>query len=87
MDNVNFISTFNNPNPYILFSVKEEVDVRKGNFSFIVKNKKKELPKLFFIDLKVYQKDGTKEQNSKESLQTISSAIQVSLKALVLFYV
>ena len=46
-----------------------------------------ELPKIFFIDLDVYQKNCTEEQNHKESLQAISSVIQVSLKGLASFYV
>src|SRR3989442_15346688 len=71
----------------ILSSIKEEMDARKGNFSFITKNKKKELSKVFFIDLDVYRRNGAEEQNHKESLQAISSAIQVSLKGLASFYV
>ena len=94
----NFVFTpFNNLNLYILSSMmketdilsstKEEMDARKGNFSFVTKNKKKELPKIFFIDLDVYRRNGTEEQNCKESLQAISSVIQVSFKGLAFFYV
>ena len=89
MDNINFASansTFDNLNLYILSSTKEEMDARKGNFSFIMKNKKKGLSKVFFIDLNVYQKNGAEEQKRKEGLQAISFAIQVSLKCLVIFY-
>src|SRR5256885_14446861 len=70
----------------ILSSIREEMDARKGNFSFIMKNKKKGLSKVFFIDLDVYRKNGAEEQKRKEGLQAISSAIQVSLKCLVIFY-
>ena len=85
MDNINFFSansTFDNLNPYVLSSTKEEMDVRKGNFSIVTKNKKKEFPKVFFIDLEDYQKNSAEEQSRKESLRMISSAIQVSLKGL-----
>ena len=100
MDNINFAfinSSFDNLNLNVLSSTKEEMDMlsstkeemdaRKGNFSFITKNKKKELSKVFFIDLDVYRRNGAEEQNRKESLQAISSAIQVSLKGLASFYV
>ena len=49
----------------ILSSIKEEMDARKGNFSFIMKNKKKGLSKVFFIDLDVYRRNGTEEQTSE----------------------
>ena len=75
-------STFDNLDPYVLSSTKEEMDARKGNFSIVTKNKKKEFPKVFFIDLEDYQKNGTEKQSCKGSLQTISSVIQVSLKGL-----
>ena len=99
MDNINFSSnsTFDNLDLYVLSSTKEEMDIlsstkeemdaRRGNFSFVTKNKKKELSKVFFIDLDVYQRNGAEKQNHKESLQAISSAIQVSLKGLASFYV
>ena len=56
------------------------MDTRKGNFSIVTKNKKKEFPKVFFIDLEDYRKNGAEEQSCKGSLRAISSAIQVSLK-------
>ena len=90
MDNINFASansTSDNLDPYVLSSTKEEMDTRKGNFSIVTKNKKKEFPKVFFIDLDVYRRNGAEERNRKESLQAISSAVQVSLKSLASFYV
>ncbi|CAG8570496.1 6999_t:CDS:2 [Funneliformis mosseae] len=83
MDNINFASansTSDNLDPYVLSSTKEEMDTRKGNFSIVTKNKKKEFPKVFFIDLEDYRKNGAEEQSCKGSLRAISSAIQVSLK-------
>jgi hypothetical protein len=71
----------------ILSSTKEKMDARKGNFSFITKNKKMEFSKVSFIDLDVYRRNDAEEQNRKESLHAISSAIQVSLKGLASFYV
>ncbi|GES77556.1 hypothetical protein GLOIN_2v1582480 [Rhizophagus clarus] len=71
----------------ILSSIKEEINVRKGNFSSIMKNKKKGLSKVFFIYLDVYQKnDILEELNCKESLQTISFVIHISLKDLTSLY-
>ena len=40
MDNINFTSanfTFDNLNLYVLSSTKEEMDVKKGNFSIFMK--------------------------------------------------
>jgi len=89
MDNINFASansTSDNLDPYVLSSTKEEIDTRKGNFSIVRKNKKKEFPKVFFIDLEDYRKNGVEEQSRKGSLRTISSGVQVSLKGLTSFY-
>ncbi|RIA95723.1 hypothetical protein C1645_816311 [Glomus cerebriforme] len=72
-------STFDNLDPYVLSSTKEEMDARKGNFSIVTKNKKKEFPKVFFIDLEDYRKNGAEEQSRKGNLRTISSAIQLPL--------
>ena len=47
MDNINSNSTFNNLDLYVLSLTKKEMDARKGNFSFVTKNKKKKLPKIF----------------------------------------
>ncbi len=41
MDNINFASTNDNLDLYVLSSTKEEMETRKGNFSFVTKNKKK----------------------------------------------
>jgi hypothetical protein len=89
MDNIkmdiNFASansTFDNLDPYVLSSTKEEMDARKGNFSIVTKNKKKKFPKVFFIDLEDYRKNGAEEQSCKGSLRATSSAIQVSFKGL-----
>ncbi|RIA82494.1 hypothetical protein C1645_862497 [Glomus cerebriforme] len=79
MDNINFASAnsiSDNLDPYVLFSTKEEMDTRKGNFSIVIKNKKKEFPKVFFIDLEDYQKNGAEKQSCKGNLRAISSAIQ-----------
>jgi hypothetical protein len=101
MDNVNFASINSSSDNLdlnvlsstkeemdILSSTKKEMDAREGNFSFITKNKKKELSKVFvfFIDLDVYRRYGAEEQNRKESLRAISPDIQVSLKGFVFFY-
>ena len=87
MDFASANSTFDNLDPYVLSSTKEEMDARKGNFSIVMKNKKKEFPKVFFIVLEDYRKNGAEEQSRKGSLRMISSAIQVSLKDLASFYV
>src|SRR3954447_10532037 len=89
----NFVSTtFDNLDLYVLSSTKEEMDIlsstkeemdaRKGNFSFVTKNKKKELPKVFFIDLEVYRRKAEPQRKFTSN----SSVIQVSLKGLVFFY-
>ena len=57
MHNINFASinsSFNNLNLYVLSLIKKEMNTKKNNFSFIMKNKKKEFSKVFFINLNVY---------------------------------
>ena len=60
--------------------------LEKVTLALLQKNKKKKFPKVFFIDLEDYQKNGAEEQSCKGSLQTISSAMQVSFKGLASFY-
>jgi hypothetical protein len=47
MDNINFASVNSTFNNFILSSIKKEMDVKKGNFSIVIKNKKRNSLKYF----------------------------------------
>ncbi|RIA95264.1 hypothetical protein C1645_734230 [Glomus cerebriforme] len=85
-------STFDNLDLYALSSTKEEMDTRKvnikmDNINFTSANPTFDNLDLYVLsstkeemdarkDLDVYRRNGAEEQNCKESLQSISSAIQ-----------